>query len=66
MKYKFIIKPLSEFDKRDDVANNQFYLRPDGCLFIIYDEDHDEQNADGSYSLHDVTDQYEVTIVEDK
>lgn len=63
-KYTFIIKPLSKFDRRENVANDQFYLRPDGRLFVVYDDDHDDENEDGSHPLHDVTDQYEVTIVE--
>jgi hypothetical protein len=68
-KYKFIIKPLSKFDKREDVANEQFYLQLNskgelGKLYITYDDDHDDENEDGSHPLHDVTDRYEVTIVE--
>lgn len=62
MKYKIKIRPLSKFDKREDVANDQFYLRPDGRLFIVYDDDHDDELEDGSHPLHDVTDLYEVTI----
>ena len=61
---KIRIRPLSKFDTREDVANSQFYLRADGRLFVVYDEDHDEQNSDGSYPLHDVTDKYEVTLSE--
>lgn len=62
MTNKLIIKPLSKFDTREDVANSQFFLRGDGRLFIIYDDDHDEENEDGSYPMHDVTDLYEVRM----
>jgi len=67
-KYKVTIKPLSKFDKRGDVANEQFYLRLNSKgefsrLYIVYDDDHDDENEDGSHPLHDVTDQYEVTII---
>lgn len=39
-------------------SDDQMYLTPDGRLFVVYDDDHDEDPN----LLHDVTDQYEVTV----
>lgn len=43
-------------------SDDQMYVTPDGRLFVVYDDDDDEENEDGSHPLHDVTDQYEVTV----
>lgn len=45
-------------------SDDQMYITPKGRLFVVYDDDHDEENEDGSFSLHDVTDQYFVTVEE--
>lgn len=39
-------------------SNDQMYFTPDGKLFVVYDDDHDEDPT----HLHDVTDQYNVSI----
>lgn len=39
-------------------ADSQMYFTPGGRLLVAYDEDHDEDPL----CLHDVTDQYIVTV----
>lgn len=43
-------------------SDDQMFVTPEGRLFIVYNDDHDEENEDGSFTLHDVTDQYNVTV----
>ena len=45
-------------------SDDQMYITPKGRLFVVYDDDHDEENEDGSYPLHDVTDKYHVSVEE--
>jgi hypothetical protein len=39
-------------------ADSQMFFTPGGRLFVVYDEDHDEDPE----QLHDVTDQYIVKV----
>lgn len=43
-------------------SEDQMYFSPQGRLYVVYDDDHDDENEDGSHPLHDVTDQYEFTV----
>lgn len=43
-------------------SDDQIYITPQGRLFVVYDDDHDDENDDGSHPLHDVTDEYIVVI----
>lgn len=39
-------------------SDDQMYFTPGGRLFVVYDDDHDEDPN----QLHDVTDQYNVKV----
>lgn len=43
-------------------SDDQMLITPKGELFVVYNDDHDEENEDGGFSLHDVTNQYYVSV----
>lgn len=57
-KYTFTLQYKGE-PKYTVPSNDQLYLSPTGRVFVVYDDDHDEDPD----QLHDVTGQYDVTVV---
>lgn len=61
-----VVKSLSKFapvyHKDWHEAGNQFWVNEDR-LYVVYDDDHDDEDENGNHPLHDVSDQYDWKLV---
>lgn len=65
---KLFIKHIEEYAKHDpsylkgwQEANSQFWLNKDK-LYIVYDDDHDDEDDNGNHPFHDVSKYYEWKV----